>query len=138
MERRTRSGEAAHRRGFTLIELMIAMAVVSILVSVAVPIFSKALTRSRETVLKQNLFSLRTVIDEYTYDKGKAPQTLEDLVTAGYLRKIPIDPMTGSDRTWKIIMEDATNAVNQSEPGIFDVRSGSDKVSLEGTPYAEW
>lgn len=138
MERRTRSGEAARRRGFTLIELMIAMAVVSILVSVAVPIFSKALTRSRETVLKQNLFSLRTVIDEYTYDKGKAPQTLEDLVTAGYLRKIPIDPMTGSDRTWKIIMEDATNAVNQSEPGIFDVRSGSDKVSLEGTPYAEW
>lgn len=138
MERRTRSGEAAHRCGFTLIELMIAMAVVSILVSVAVPIFSKALTRSRETVLKQNLFSLRTVIDEYTYDKGKAPQTLEDLVTAGYLRKIPIDPMTGSDRTWKIIMEDATNAVNQSEPGIFDVRSGSDKVSLEGTPYAEW
>jgi general secretion pathway protein G len=133
MERRIRNGN-----GFTLIELMIAMAVVSILVSVAVPMFNKALIRGKETILRQNLFSMRTVIDEYTYDKGKAPQTLEDLVTAGYLRKVPIDPITNSDRTWKIIMEDAGNAVNQSEPGIFDVRSGADKVSLEGTPYSEW
>lgn len=134
MAQRIRSG----RLGFTLIELMIAMAVVSILLSVAVPMYSKALLRSKETILKQNLFTMRTVIDEYTYDKGKAPQQLEDLVQAGYLRKVPIDPMTGSDRSWKTIMEDATNAVNQSEPGIFDVQSGSEKTSLEGTPYAEW
>ncbi|MCS7023776.1 MAG: type II secretion system GspH family protein [Bryobacteraceae bacterium] len=133
MARHIRNG-----RAFTLIELMIAMAVVSILVSVAVPMFNKALIRGKETILRQNLFAMRTVIDEYTYDKGKAPQTLEDLVTAGYLRKIPIDPITNSDRTWRIIMEDASNAVNQSEPGIFDVRSGADKMSLEGTPYSEW
>ncbi|MBI3680233.1 MAG: prepilin-type N-terminal cleavage/methylation domain-containing protein [Acidobacteria bacterium] len=140
MEHRTRSGNGGRRgRGaFTLIELMIVMAVISILVSTAVPLYNKALTRSKETILRQNLFALRTVIDEYTYDKGKAPQRLEDLVTAGYLRKIPIDPMTNSDRSWKEIMEDASNAVNQSEPGIFDLRSGSDKISLEGTPYSEW
>ncbi|MBL8217879.1 MAG: prepilin-type N-terminal cleavage/methylation domain-containing protein [Bryobacterales bacterium] len=134
MVHRIRSG----RLGFTLIELMIAMAVISILVSAAVPLYNKALIRSKETILRQNLFTLRTVIDEFTYDKGKAPQTLEDLVTAGYLRKIPIDPMTGNERSWQIIMEDASNTVNQSEPGIFDVRSGADKVSLEGTPYSEW
>jgi general secretion pathway protein G len=134
MARRTRTGKA----GFTLIEIMMVMAIISILVSVAVPLYQKALIRSKETILKQNLFTLRTVIDEYTYDKQKAPQTLEDLVTAGYLRRIPMDPMTGSDRSWKIIMEDATNTVNQSEPGIFDVRSGSDQTSLEGTAYSEW
>jgi general secretion pathway protein G len=117
---------------------MIAMAVMAILVSVAVPLYNKALIRSKETILRQNLFTMRTVIDEYTYDKGKAPQTLEDLVTASYLRKVPIDPMTGNDRSWQIIMEDASNTVNQSEPGIFDVRSGSDMTSLEGTAYSEW
>ncbi len=134
MVRRIRSG----RLGFTLVELMIAMAVISILLSVAVPAYNKALVRGKETVLRQNLFSMRTVIDEFTYDKGKAPQSLEDIVQAGYLRKVPIDPMTGTERSWKIIMEDASNAVSQNEPGIFDVRSGSDKVSLEGTPYSEW
>ena len=134
MVHRIRSG----RLGFTLIELMIAMAVISILVSAAVPLYNKALMLSKETILRQNMFTMRTVIDEFTYDKGKAPQTLEDLVTAGYLRKIPIDPVTGNERSWQIIMEDASNTVNQSEPGIFDVRSGSDKTSLEGTPYSEW
>jgi len=134
MERRTLNGS----RGFTLIELMIVMTVISILMSVAVPMYTKALTRSKETILRQNLFTMRTVIDEYTYDKGKAPQTLEDLVQAGYLRKIPIDPISGTDQGWRIIMEDASNSVNQAEPGIFDVRSGTDKVSLEGTPYSEW
>lgn len=128
-----------HRNdGFTLIELMIVMTVISILMSVAVPMYTKALTRSKETILRQNLFTMRTVIDEYTYDKGKAPQTLDDLVQAGYLRKIPIDPISGTDQGWRIIMEDASNSVNQAEPGIFDVRSGTDKTSLEGTPYSEW
>lgn len=135
MARLIRTGKSL---GFTLIELMIAMTVISILLSVAVPMYNKALQRSKETILRQNLFSMRNVIDEYTYDKGKAPQTLDDLVTAGYLRKIPVDPMTGTDQSWQIIMEDATNAIDQAQPGIFDVRSGSDKVSLEGTAYAEW
>jgi general secretion pathway protein G len=117
---------------------MIVMAIIAILVSIAIPVYNRAITRARESVLKNNLFTMRTVIDEYTYDKGKAPQNIQDLVSEGYLRQIPVDPMTGSSDSWKVIMEDALTAVNQTEPGIFDVRSGSDKTSLEGTPYAEW
>jgi general secretion pathway protein G len=134
MARRIRNGSVA---GFTLIELMIVMAIIAVLVSVAVPMYQKSVIRARETVLRQNLFTLRTVIDEYTYDKSKAPQSLEDLVREGYLRQIPIDPMTGQ-ADWEIIMEDAVTSVNQAEPGIFDVRSRSTKRSLEGTPYNEW
>jgi general secretion pathway protein G len=126
------------KRGFTMIELMIVMAVITILVSIAVPFYQKSIMRSKESVLRNNLFTMRTVIDEYTFDKQKAPQTLQDLVTEGYLRAIPVDPMTGNDSSWKVIMEDAVSSVNQTEPGIFDVASGSDKTSLEGTPYSEW
>ena len=126
------------RLGFTLVELMIVMAIIAVLMSVAIPIYSRSIVRSKEAVLKNNLFTMRTVIDEYTYDKQKAPQTLNDLVSDGYLRQVPVDPITGTADSWKIIMEDAGNTVNQSQPGIFDVRSGSDKTSLEGTPYSEW
>lgn len=135
MARRIPSG--SRLPGFTLIELMIVMAVIAVLVSVAVPMYQKSVIRARETVLRQNLFTLRTVIDEYTYDKSKAPQALEDLVREGYLRQIPIDPMTGQ-ADWEIVMEDSVTSVNQSEPGIFDVRSRSTARSLEGTPYNEW
>lgn len=128
----------AGKLGYTLIELMIVMAIISILVSIAVPLYQKSLLRTKESLLKSNLFTLRTVIDEYTFDKEKAPLTLQDLVNEGYLRAVPIDPITGSDQTWRIIMEDALTSVNQTEPGIFDVRSGSDAKSLEGTPYSEW
>jgi general secretion pathway protein G len=126
------------RFGFTLIELMIVMAVIAVLMSVALPIYTRSIQRSKESVLKNNLFTLRTVIDEYTYDKQKAPQTLDDLVSDGYLRQVPIDPITGTSDSWKLIMEDASNTVNQTEPGIYDVRSGADGTSLEGTPYSEW
>jgi general secretion pathway protein G len=136
MELPTMSGN--RRRGYTLMELMIVMAIISILVSIAVPLYQKSLLRTKESLLKNNLFTLRTVIDEYTFDKQKAPQTLQDLVSEGYLRAVPMDPITGSDQTWKPIMEDALSSVNQTEPGIFDVRSGSDLKSLEGTPYSEW
>ncbi len=125
------------RRGFTIIELMIVMAVISILVAVAVPMYQKSVVRAKESVLRQNLFTLRTVIDEYTYDKAKAPQSLQDLVSEGYLRQIPVDPMTG-EADWITIQEDAVTSVNQTEPGIFDVRSKSEKRSLEGSPYNEW
>jgi general secretion pathway protein G len=117
---------------------MIVMAIISILVSMAVPLYQKSILRAKESVLRNNLFTLRTVIDEYTFDKQKAPQSLQDLVSAGYLRQVPVDPMTGSNGTWREIMEDALTSVSQTEPGLFDVRSGSDKISLEGTPYAEW
>ena len=132
---RMRNGK---RTGYTLIELIIVMAIISILVSIAVPLYQKSLLRTKESLLKNNLFTLRTVIDEYTFDKQKAPQTLQDLVSEGYLRAVPIDPITGSDQSWRVIMEDALSMVNQTDPGIFDVRSGSDLKSLEGTPYSEW
>jgi len=124
-------------RGLTLIELIIVMAIISVLISVAVPLYQKSLLRTKESVLKNNLFTLRNVIDEYTFDKKKAPQTLQDLVSEGYLRAVPIDPITGNDQ-WRIIMEDALSMVDQTQPGIFDVRSSSDQISLEGTPYSQW
>jgi general secretion pathway protein G len=130
-------GSRALRRGYTLIELIIVMAIISVLVSIAVPLYQKSLLRTKETLLKNNLFTLRTVIDEYTFDKQKAPQTLQDLVSEGYLRAVPLDPITGSDQ-WRVIMEDALSMVNQTQPGIFDIRSASDLKSLEGTPYSEW
>ena len=133
MARRIRSGD----RGFTLIEVMIVMAIVTILVSIAVPLYQKSILRAKESVLRNNLFTMRTVIDEYTFDKQKAPQTLEDLVREGYLRQVPVDPITGSNTTWQIIMEEAMTSVNQTEPGIYDVRSGSDQTGLDGTPYSE-
>lgn len=123
--------------GYTLIEIIIVMTIISILVSIAVPIYQKVVLRTKETVLRNNLFTIRTVIDEYTYDKQKGPQSLEDLVQAGYLRQVPEDPITKSTN-WKIVMEDALTSVNQTEPGIYNVFSASDKISLEGTPYAEW
>jgi general secretion pathway protein G len=109
-----------------------------VLLAIAVPIYQKSLLRTKETLLKNNIFTLRQVIDEYTFDKQKAPQTLQDLVSEGYLRAVPIDPITGTDQSWRIIMEDAVSMVNQTQPGIFDIRSGSDQKSLEGTPYSQW
>jgi len=139
----TQPGEASPRRhrsicGFTLIELLIVMSIVVILIGVAVPLYQRSILRSKESVLHSNLMTLRTVIDEYTYDKQKAPQNLQDLVTEGYLRDVPVDPMTANNTSWKIVMEDAVQSVDQTEPGIYDVHSGSDKISLEGTPYSEW
>src|SRR4051812_902963 len=135
MAHRTRSGK---RSGYTLIELIIVMAIISILISVAVPFYVKSIQRTKETVLKNNLFTLRTMIDEYTFDKKEAPQQLDDLVREGYLRAVPVDPITGSDRTWETVTEDSVRAVDQTKPGIFDVRSGARQKSLEGNAYSEW
>ena len=128
----------SRRSGFTLIELMIVMAIVVILIATAIPQYQKSLIRAKESVLKNNLFTIRMMLDEYSYDKQKAPQRLEDLVQEGYLREVPRDPMTGNNTSWRIIQEDASQATSSTEPGIFDIRSGSDKISLEGTPYSEW
>lgn len=125
-------------RGFTFVELMVVLTIIVVLITMAIPIYNKTIIRSKESVLRQNLFTLRTVIDNYTYDKMKAPQSLEDLVREGYLRMVPYDPITGSNETWKTIQEDPGQSVDQNEPGLWDVRSGSDKMSLEGTAYSEW
>ena len=147
MELPMRSGNALRRRpkaysairsGFTLIEMMIVMAIIVILISVAIPFYQKAITRAKESVLHNNLFAMRSAIDEYSFDKQKAPQSLEDLVSSGYLHDVPKDPITQKNDSWKIIMEDAGQAVSSSEPGIFDIRSGSDKIGLDGTHYSEW
>lgn len=126
------------RGGFTLIEMMIVMAIIVILIAVAVPFYQKAIIRAKESVLHNNLFAMRNSIDEYTFDKQKAPQDLQDLVTAGYLHDVPRDPITQRNDTWKVIMEESGQAVDSSEPGIFDIRSGSDKIGLDGTRYSDW
>jgi general secretion pathway protein G len=145
MGQRIRSGDdrsltvaARIRLGFTFVELMVVITIIVVLITMAIPIYQRSIIRAKESVLSNNLFTMRTVIDNFTYDKQKAPQSLQELVSEGYLRDVPTDPMTGSNQSWKVIMEDATQSVNQDQPGIFDVRSGSDKVGLNGTPYAEW
>jgi general secretion pathway protein G len=124
-------------RGFTFVELMVVITIMVILITMAIPIYNRSIIRAKESVLKNNLFTLRTVIDQYSYDKGKAPQNLQDLVTEGYLQKLPVDPMTGNNQTWRTVMEEASQSVSQAEPGIFNVYSGSDKMSLDGTAYSD-
>jgi general secretion pathway protein G len=134
-----RNGKTQRRgRGFTFVELMVVVTIMVILISMAIPQLTRSITRSKESVLHNNLFTLRTVIDNYCYDKGKCPQSLQDLVSEGSLRAIPTDPMNNYSTEWHTVMEDATQSVSQQEPGIWDVHSGSDKTSLEGTAYSEW
>ena len=134
---RGRSCRLARLRGFTFVELMVVITIIVLLITVAIPIYNNIIRRTNESVLKSNLFTIRNCIDAYTGDKLKAPQSLQDLVTAGYLREVPYDPIART-QNWRIIMEDASQSVSQSEPGIFDVKSTSDKVSSEGNPYTEW
>jgi general secretion pathway protein G len=127
---RTRNG----RRGFTLIEITVVMAIIVTILAIAVPQYATAIVRSKEAVLMSNLFTMRSVIDQYTFDKEEPPQSLDDLVSEGYLREIPIDPFTESRDTWEVVMD--TGPTGQS--GVWQVHSGSDKTSLSGTPYNEW
>jgi general secretion pathway protein G len=126
-------------RGFTLIELMIVISMILILVSVAVPAYRQSIVRAREGVLRQNLFTLRSVISQYTLDKQKAPQSLDDLVQAGYLKQIPTDPITGRNDTWVPQQEeDIIDSPDQQETGINDVHSGAEMTSSDGTAYNTW
>jgi general secretion pathway protein G len=124
--------------GFTLIELMIVISMILILMSVAIPLYTRSITRAREAVLRQNLFTMRSVIDQYSMDKQKAPQSLDDLVQAGYLKQIPTDPMTNSKDTWQPVQEDVLVSVDQNQPGITDVHSGSEATGSDGTAYNTW
>ena len=126
------------QRGFTLIELMVVMFIISVLLLIAVPVYEKSIIRSKESVLHGNLSAIRNMIDEYTIDKQKAPESLEDLVSEGYLRQIPQDPMTNSNQTWKTVMEQTAVGGANASPGLFDVHSGSEKKALDGTNYADW
>jgi len=128
---------ARHERGFTLLELMIVISMILILMSIAVPMYTQSVVRARESVLRQDLFTLRSVISQYTLDKAKAPQGLEDLKTAGYIREIPKDPMT-NEANWEVVQEDVLLAVDQTEPGISDVKSASNLISSDGTAYSTW
>lgn len=125
-------------RGFTIIELMVVLSIIMILVSIAVPIYTQSILRAKEAVLRQDLFALRSVIDQYTMDKGKAPQSLEDLIQAGYLKEIPKDPFTNARDTWQLVQEDVLLSIDQNEPGISDVKSGSNLTGSDGTPYSSW
>lgn len=130
---------ARSTRGFTIIELMVVISIILILVSIAVPIYSQSILRAKEAVLRQDLFTMRSAIDQYTMDKGKAPQALQDLVQdGGYLREIPKDPMTESRETWQVVQEDVLQSVDQNQPGITDVHSGSNGTGSDGTQYSSW
>jgi general secretion pathway protein G len=125
-------------RGFTLIELMIVISMILILVSISIPAYNQSILRAKESVLRQDLFELRSLISQYTLDKQKAPQSLDDLVQAGYIKQIPMDPMTGSNGTWTVDQEDTVMSVDQQEPGISDVHSGASQTSSDGTAYSTW
>ena len=126
------------QRGFTLIELMIVMSLMLILISIAIPMYQQSIVRAREAVLRQDLFSLRTTIDQFTLDKQRAPQSLEELVQEHYLKQIPKDPFTNSSDTWQVAQEDLMISVDQTQPGISDVHSGSNQTGLDGTSYSTW
>jgi general secretion pathway protein G len=122
------------RRGFTLIEIMVVVAIIVTILSIAVPFYTTAMVRARESVLQSNLFTMRSVIDQYTYDKEEPPQSLDELVSEGYLREVPMDPFTEARDTWQLI----NDAGPTGESGLYDVRSGSDRTALNGTSYSEW
>lgn len=123
--------------GFTLIEILIVITIIMILISVAIPSYRQSLLRARETVLRENLFVLRATIEQFTLDKERAPDSLEELVTEGYLRAIPPD-ITGRNDTWQVEYSDVLISPEQPSGGIGDVHSGSNGISSEGTPYNTW
>jgi general secretion pathway protein G len=130
-------GRVRGDRGFTLIELMIVISIMLILMAIALPMYQQSVLRAREAVLRQDLFTLRQVIDQYTLDKQKAPQALDDILQAGYLKRIPADPMT-RQANWEVVQEDVLQAAEQQEPGISDVHSASSATSTDGTAYSTW
>jgi general secretion pathway protein G len=132
---------SAHRRtssGFTLIELMVVMALIVVLASVGLTLYSNSVIRAKESVLKEDLYRMRDSIDQYYADKGKYPATLQDLVSDKYLRAVPVDPFTHSADTWREVPSEPDPNNPTSQPGVYDVRSGSDQTGLDGTKYSEW
>jgi len=125
------------KKGYTLLELMIVVAIVGILVTLAIPNFQQSAMKAKETALKQNLFTMRAVLDQYYADRGDYPDSLESLVEGKYLRSIPVDPFTKSSTTWTEIYEEQEEG-DDSSAGVYDIKSGSEDVAGDGTPYKDW
>ncbi len=125
-------------RGFTLIELLIVIAIIGIISAIAVAQMQKAPQKARESVLKEDLYALRDTIDQYFSDKGKYPESLDALVEGGYLRKVPVDPITGTAESWQVVHAEASDEDTQDSGGIIDVKSGADGTALDGSRYADW
>jgi general secretion pathway protein G len=125
-------------QGFSLLEMLMVVTLILIVASIATPIYRNVAVRTREAVLRDHLFSLRALIDQFTRDNGRAPLRLQELVEKGYLGRLPTDPFTGSNETWQEEKEDASLSPQQTSVGIKDVHSASNQLSLEGTPYSSW
>lgn len=125
-------------QGFTLLELMIVMIIIGILAAFAVPAYLQSVRKAKEAVLREDLHVMRSAIDSYTVDKQKAPETLDDLVQAGYLKTMPKDPITNRTDTWVPGQEDTLSSIDQTQSGINDVHSGAQESSSEGTSYSTW
>jgi len=132
------AGRVRTRAGFTLIELMVVMSLIVVLASVGLTLYANSVVRAKESVLKEDLFRMRDAIDQYYADKGRYPPTLADLVGEKYLRSIPVDPFTRSADTWRAVLSEPEGGNATVEPGVFDVRSGSDQKALDGTNYSDW
>jgi general secretion pathway protein G len=128
----------AAEQGFTLLELMIVMVVIGILAAFAIPSYVSSVRSAKEAVLREDLHAMRTAIDSYTVDKQKAPQSLDDLVQAGYLKVMPVDPFTLRSDTWIPVQEDSMMSLDQTESGIDDVHSGAQMSASDGTSYSTW
>jgi general secretion pathway protein G len=130
--------KAQSDKGFTLLELLIVMTIIAVLAAIAVPSYTNNVRRAKEATLKADLYEMRRAIDSYTVDKQKAPQSLDDLVQAGYLKSMPVDPFTNRSDTWVPAQDDTLSSVDQTEPGIDDVHSGAQLVGSDGTSYSTW
>jgi general secretion pathway protein G len=129
---------STHESGFTLVELMVVMLIIGVLAAIAIPSYVASVKNAKEAVLKEDLHVMRNAIDSYTMDKQKAPQSMDDLVQSGYLRELPKDPMTHSSETWVTATDDTLESIDQTEPGINDVHSGSQEVGTDGQAYSTW